>query len=134
MSPLKLLGLYAISLVVFLGIDFVWLTTMGDFYRKHLGSLMAEKPNLPVALVFYLLYIVGALVLVVLPAADKGSLHSAILGGALLGAVAYGTYDITNYVTLEGWPAIIVVVDLVWGTTLTAVVSTAGYLVARWLG
>lgn len=135
MSPLKLLGLYAITLVVFLGMDFVWLSTMGDsFYRKQLGSMMRETPNLGVALLFYLVYVVGALVLVVLPAAEKGSVVAAVLGGALLGLVAYGTYDITNLSTLTGWPIIVAVVDLIWGTTLTAVVSTAGYFVARWLG
>jgi uncharacterized membrane protein len=126
--------LYAASLVVFLGIDFVWLSTMGDrFYRRHLGDLMAASPKLGVALLFYLVYIVGALVLVVFPALDAGSLAKAVLGGALLGLVAYGTYDITNLSTIQGWPVIVAVVDLVWGTTLTAVVSTVGYLVGRWL-
>jgi len=135
MSPLKMLGLYVISLVVFLGVDFVWLSTMGDrFYRKQLGSMMRETPNLGIALLFYLVYVIGALVLVVLPAAEKGSVVAALLGGALLGLVAYGTYDITNLSTLTGWPTIVAVVDLIWGTTLTAVVSTAGYFVARWLG
>jgi uncharacterized membrane protein len=131
----RTLALYGISLVVFLGIDFVWLTVMGErFYRPRLGRLMAERANLPVALVFYLLYVVGVLVLVVLPAIDKGSLSQAILGGALLGAVAYGTYDFTNLATIEGWPVIVSVVDVVWGTTLTAVIAAVGYGAERWLG
>lgn len=135
MSPLKLIGLYIITVVVFLGIDFVWLSTMGDrFYRKQLGDMMRPSPDLGVALVFYLIYVVGALALVVLPAVEKGSLAQAIFGGALLGLVAYGTYDITNLSTIVGWPRIIAIVDMIWGTTLTAVVSTAGYFVARWLG
>ncbi len=135
MSPLRLVGLYVITMVIFLGIDFVWLSTMGDrFYRKQLGELMRPTPDLTVALVFYLVYVVGALVLVVLPAVEKGSLAQAVFGGALLGLVAYGTYDITNLSTIVGWPRIVAVVDLIWGTTLTAVVSTAGYFVARWLG
>lgn len=130
----RMLALYAISLVVFLGIDFVWLTSMGErFYRPNLGKLMAEKANLPVALVFYLLYVVGVLVLVVMPAIDKGSLAQAILGGALLGAVAYGTYDFTNLATIEGWPVIVSVVDVIWGTTLTAVIAAVGYMAGRWL-
>jgi uncharacterized membrane protein len=130
----RVLALYAISLVVFLGIDFVWLTSMGErFYRPQLGKLMAERANLPVALVFYLLYVVGVLVLVVMPAVDKGSLVQAILGGALLGAVAYGTYDFTNLATIEGWPMLVSVVDVIWGTTLTAVIAAVGYGVGRWL-
>ena len=135
MSLLKMVELYVITVVVFLGIDFVWLSTMGDrFYRKQLGDMMRPSPNLGVALLFYLVYVVGALALVVLPAAEKGSLVQAVLGGALLGLVAYGTYDITNLSTLVGWPNVVAVVDLIWGTTLTAVVSTVGYFVARWLG
>lgn len=94
---------------------------------------MAASPKLGVALLFYLVYVVGVLVLVVLPALDAGSLAKAVLGGALLGLVAYGTYDITNLSTIQGWPVIVAVVDLAWGTTLTAVVSAAGYLVGRWL-
>lgn len=126
--------LYGVSLLVFLGIDFVWLSTMGDrFYRRHLGELMAGAPKLGVALMFYLVYVVGVLVLVVFPALDAGSLAKAVLGGALLGLVAYGTYDITNLSTIQGWPAIVAVVDLAWGTALTAVVSAVGYLVGRWL-
>ncbi|MDI6843269.1 MAG: DUF2177 family protein [Anaerosomatales bacterium] len=130
----KLAVLYVASLLVFLGIDFVWLTTMGDrFYRRQLGSLMSDTPNLAVALLFYLVYVVGVLVLVVMPAVDAGSLWKAVAAGALLGLVAYGTYDITNLSTIAGWPAIVAVVDLIWGTTLTAAVSAIGYVVARWL-
>ncbi|MBC7265548.1 MAG: DUF2177 family protein [Anaerosomatales bacterium] len=130
----KLAVLYVASLLVFLGIDFVWLTTMGDrFYRRQLGSLMSDTPNLAVALLFYLVYVVGVLVLVVMPAVDAGSLWKAVAAGALLGLVAYGTYDITNLFTIAGWPAVIAVVDLIWGTTLTAVVSAIGYVLARWL-
>jgi len=134
MSVGKAALLYVVSLLVFLGIDFVWLSTMGDrFYRRHLGELMAASPKLGVALMFYLVYVVGVLVLVVFPALDAGSLAKAVLGGALLGLVAYGTYDITNLSTIQGWPAIVAVVDLAWGTTLTAVVSAVGYLVGQWL-
>lgn len=126
--------LYAASLLVFLGIDFVWLSTMGDrFYRRHLGELMASSPKLGVAFLFYLVYVIGVLVLVVVPALHAGSLAKAVLSGALLGLVAYGTYDITNLATINGWPAIVAIVDLAWGTSLTASVAGIGYLVGRWL-
>ncbi len=126
--------LYAASFVVFLAIDAVWLTAMGGYYRRSLGSLMAERPNLAVALAFYLLYVLGVLVLVVLPAHDAASFGRAVLTGALFGAVAYGTYDLTNLSTLAGWPVAMTVIDIAWGTTLTAAVSTAGYLIASRLG
>jgi len=134
MSFGKQLALYAIMLVVFLGIDAVWLSTMSTrFYKKHLGDLMRESPNLPVALAFYLLYVVVLLVVVVMPAVDKGSLLQAAGFGVLLGLAAYGTYDITNLSTIRDWPVVVTVVDLIWGGTLTGVLSTVGYLVANWL-
>ncbi|MDI6900601.1 MAG: DUF2177 family protein [Anaerosomatales bacterium] len=130
----KALIVYGASLIAFLGIDAVWLTTMSDrFYRKQLGDLMRDDPDLGVALAFYLLYVAGVLLLVVLPAAEKGSLLQAVGFGALLGVVAYGTYDITNLATVRDWPVVVTAVDLVWGGTLTGAVSAVGYLVARWV-
>jgi uncharacterized membrane protein len=104
------------------------------FYNPQLGVLMRDKPNLAVALVFYLVYVVGVLVLAVIPGVDAGSLGKAILFGALLGLVAYGTYDFTNLATVRGFPAIVAAVDVVWGTVLTGTVAAAGYMIAKWLG
>jgi uncharacterized membrane protein len=135
MSGIKYVWLYLLSLVVFLGIDAVWLGVMSSrFYNPQLGDLMRDKPNLAVALVFYLVYVVGVLVLAVIPGVDAGSLGKAILFGALLGLVAYGTYDFTNLATVRGFPAIVAAVDVVWGTVLTGTVAAAGYMIAKWLG
>lgn len=90
---------------------------------------MVDKPNLGIALVFYLVYIVGVVVLAVNPALEKGQWTTAILYGGLLGFVAYGTYDITNLATLKSWPNIVAIVDMVWGTVLTASVATIAYFV-----
>jgi uncharacterized membrane protein len=95
------------------------------FYRRHLGPLMAERPNWAAAVAFYLLYVVGVTVFAVLPAADAASLAEAAWRGALFGLVAYATYDLTNAATLRGWPGIVVVVDMAWGMALTAVVAVA---------
>jgi uncharacterized membrane protein len=134
MQGIKLVWLYLITFAAFLVIDFVWLTTMGDrFYRAQLGSLMREQANLPVALLFYLFYVVGVLVLAVMPGVEAESVVKAAAYGALLGFVAYGTYDITNLSTLRDWPVVVTVVDLVWGSVLTGSVATVGYFVARWL-
>jgi uncharacterized membrane protein len=135
MPALKYLALYALTFLVFIVVDLTWLGLVAQgFYRQNLGKLMLEQPIWPVAIAFYLLYVVGVLVLVVLPAAHAGSVWQAVLTGALLGLVAYGTYDLTNWSTLADWPAVVSVADLAWGTTLTAIVSTAGYYIARWLG
>lgn len=131
---LKYLGLYGLTTAVFFGIDLVWLTTAtGLVYKPYIGDLMLEKPNLPVAAAFYLLYVVGVLVLASLPGYEKGSITVAITRGALFGLLAYATYDLTNLATLKGWAWQVSAIDLVWGTTLTGTVAAAGYLFARWL-
>ena len=121
---------YLAGLIAFLLIDFVWLKYVAlGFYRGHIGHLMLDKPNLAIAGLFYLFYVVGVVVLAVNPALEKGQWTTALLYGALLGFVAYGTYDITNLATLKSWPAVVSVVDMIWGTVLTASVATISYFV-----
>jgi len=121
---------YISGLVAFLFIDFIWLKYIAlDFYRAQIGHLMTDKPNLGIALLFYLFYIVGVIILAVNPALEKGQWTTAVIYGGLLGFVAYGTYDITNLATLRDWPPIVAVVDIIWGTVLTASVAVIAYFV-----
>jgi len=120
-------------IVVFLVIDAIWLGLVAkSFYRRHLGDLMLEQPKLHIAAVFYMVYAVAILVLASMPAAQTGSLIQALMLGALLGFTAYGTYDITNMATLKNWPTTMSVVDMIWGTCLTAITSAAGYIALRY--
>lgn len=128
------LKLYLATLVAFFAIDIVWLAFVArTFYRKYIGFLMAPSPNWLAAIIFYLLFIVGILVLAVLPGLEANSLKTTLLRGALFGLVAYATYDLTNLATLKDWPLIVTVVDLIWGTVLSTVVSLAGYFAGKWL-
>ncbi len=128
----KYLIAYLATAIVFFAMDFVWLSVATSrFYRVILGDLLSEKPNLIVAGLFYLVYVVGVIVFAVAPAINVGSWATALLLGALLGLIAYGTYDFTNLATLKGWHAIVSIVDLAWGTTATAVAATLGYLITR---
>ena len=123
---------YIASCVVLFGLDFIWLTTsVPVLYKPRVGHLLLETPNMPAAAGFYLLYVVGVVALCVLPALDQGSWFRAAWTGALLGLVAYGTYDMTNLATLIGWSGVVSAVDMVWGAVVTGVAATAGYLVTR---
>jgi uncharacterized membrane protein len=123
---------YIATAVVFLGLDAIWLSKIAlGMYRQELGSLLLEKPNLPIAAGFYLLYVVGIVVLAVVPAISEGGWVKALLMGAVLGLVAYGTYDITNLSTLKGWSTRLALIDIAWGTALTAVSATIGFWVVR---
>jgi len=129
------LKLYAATLVAFLAIDMVWLGLVAPgFYRTHLGFLMAPSPNWFAAGIFYALFIVGVLVFVIVPGLVVGTATSTtLLRAALFGLVTYATYDLTNMATVRDWPAIVTVVDMIWGMALTVSVSYIGLLAGKWL-
>ncbi len=117
------------SAIVFLGLDFVWLSWISiDFYRDAIGAHLADTPNLGAAALFYLLYLSGLTYFVTIPAIRSGRMSRAVLSGAVFGLVTYGTYDLTNMATMANWPLSVTVVDMVWGGCLTAIASGAGFL------
>ncbi|GAB4497155.1 MAG: DUF2177 family protein [Anaerolineales bacterium] len=123
--------LYLITLIAFLGIDSFWLGLVApSFYRSQIGYIMAENPNFLAAGLFYLLFIFGMVIFIVEPGVREQTLLQAVTRGALFGLVTYATYDLTNLATLEGWPVLVTVVDLIWGTVLSAAVT----LVSVWVG
>ena len=123
---------YLILLGLFLAVDAVWLMVISKkFYARNLGYLMAAKPNLVAALLFYVLFVVGLQVFVVNPALAAGSGKVALLSGLLFGLITYATYDLTNLATVRDWPVLITVVDLAWGTFVSGLTSTLGYLIIR---
>ena len=112
-------------------IDALWLSVVANrFYKSQLGPMLLEKPNMISAIIFYVIFVVGVVVLAVLPAVQAGDWKVALGLGALLGLVTYATYDLTNHATLKGFPLTVVVVDIIWGVVLTAAVATLTYLVA----
>lgn len=115
-------------------LDLLWLGIIAKgLYHRHLGHLMAEKVGWPAALIFYVLYGWGVWFFCVAPASREGSLSSAVLRGAALGLLVYGTYDLTNMAVLRGWGWKIAAVDIVWGVLITAAASAAGYWGSRGL-
>ncbi|MFC1660692.1 DUF2177 family protein [Gemmatimonadota bacterium] len=130
MTISSLLKLYAVALPTFLVIDLVWLGFIArSFYRTHLGHLMRANVNWVAAVVFYLVFVAGIVVLVVWPAIEQQSLVRALSLGALFGLVTYAAYDLTNLAVLEGFSLKIALVDLLWGTVLCAGVSAITYSV-----
>jgi uncharacterized membrane protein len=123
---------YAGTFGTLLVADAVWLGLVArTFYRNQLGALMLPSPNFAIAALFYVFFAVATVALVVLPGVRSGTVVSVLLYGGLLGMAAYGTYDITNLATLKNWPVIVTVVDLIWGTFVTALSAGGGYLAVR---
>ena len=110
-------------------LDFIWLRWAGpNFYRPLLGDLLADKFRAGPALAFYVLYIAGMVWFAVRPGLEHG-VPMAVMNGALLGALAYATYDLTNQATLRVWPLQVTLVDIAWGAAATALASG----VAAWV-
>jgi len=123
---------YLGTALVFLAADAIWLGIAAKgFYATHLGGLLREQPDFAVAGVFYLAYAGGIVLFAVAPALESNSWRMALGYGAALGFLAYGTYDATNLATLKGWPPIVSIVDVVWGTAVTAASALAGLLITR---
>ena len=129
---MRILQLYLVSLAAFFAIDLVWLGLVArTFYQQQLGFLMAPHPNWFVAIIFYLLFVTGILVFVVLPGLGANTLKTTIIRAALFGLITYATYDLTNLATLNDWPALVSVVDMIWGTVLSILVSLISFAVGK---
>lgn len=119
---------YLFSLPVLVALDLLWLgVVMKGFYQARLGHLITGSFFIPAAVAFYLLYALGMLYFVTLPAYANHSLMQALVRGFLLGVFAYATYDLTNMATLPNWPLSITVVDILWGGVISAALAGAGY-------
>jgi len=128
------LKLYLLTIPIFFAIDLVWLGLIANnLYQKNLAHLLSPVVNWPAALCFYLIYIAGILLFAVRPALAAGSLHYALVWGALFGFFTYATYDLTNLATLRDWPLKIVLVDILWGTLLCTLVAACSFKIGRWL-
>ena len=125
--------LYFTTLGAFFAIDMVWLGLVArTLYREQLGFLLSPDTNWVAAVLFYLLFIAGILVFVVLPGLEHHSLKTTILRAAFFGLVTYATYDLTNLATVKDWPLLITIVDMAWGTVLSIAVSCVGFLAGGW--
>jgi len=120
------------SLVMLVIIDVIWLMNAANFlFKPKIGHLMAEKVTLWAAILFYLIYAVGMAVFAIRPALAENSVSLAFGYGALLGFIAYGTYDLTNQATLKDWSPLVTAVDMTWGTLMTGVACAFGVWLAQ---
>lgn len=122
---------YLGAFLMFCIMDGLWLGVLAtDFYFNSLEGILLEEPNWPSAVVFYLGYIVGIVYFAIKPNLLNGNYKTVIRDGALLGLLAYATYDMTNMATLKGWSLTVSLVDMVWGMIITGTSSLAGFQLA----
>ena len=116
--------------VAFGALDALWLGWAGpNFYRPRLGDILADSFRMAPALVFYTAYIAAIVWFAVRPGIANG-LGAAALNGALLGAICYATYDLTNQATLKQWSTTVTIADICWGAFATAIAATVATFAA----
>ncbi len=122
--------LYASTALVFLIVDAIMLSlVMKPLFTRHIGALMAEPIRFAPAVVFYLAYVAGLVYLISLPALKTGA--PILIPAAIIGAMAYGTYEFTSYAIMKDWHWQMVATDTAWGTVLTAFAAWAGVTITR---
>ena len=119
------------SMLVFFVIAEIFVLTniMQPLFKKHIGFLMNEETNFSIAAIFYLIYVAGVFWFATRAGIKSESILITILSGAFLGLLAFGTYEITNYVILKDWNINLVIVDTLWGIIITALMALVGYKV-----
>ena len=123
---------YLAVLIVFGAIDAMWLSTMGPLlYRPALGDILAPALRIAPAIAFYLMYPIGVVVFAVLPALRAQTPLAAVALALLFGALAYATYDLTNYATLRNWTLQIAVLDIGYGALASSIATAAAYFAVR---
>ena len=131
---LKLLIAFGSTLVAFTVLDATWLTLMSSrLYKPALGPLLSERVHAAPAAAFYLIYLCGLVYFAVWPALQSGGWRTALLNGAVLGLVAYATYDLTNQATLRMWSTRVTILDLAWGAFASALAAAISYAVTAWV-
>lgn len=129
----KQLAAYVGTLVVMVGLDSLWLGVIAKpMYQQGIGHLMADRPNMPVAALFYTLFALGLVVFAVLPAGPTPGWGKTLGMAALFGFLAYATYDLTNLATLTQWPIGLSLIDMAWGTGVSVAAAAGGKALMDW--
>lgn len=124
--------LYLTALFVFLAIDAIWLGFVAKgFYQKQIGVLMKTDINWISAFLVYALFVLGLVIIVLMPSLYTKTATEIFLLGALFGLVAYGVYDLTNLATLKNWTLVMTIVDMAWGALVGASVALITFLIAN---
>lgn len=136
MTSARFIRLYAIAVLVMLPVDVLWLGVVArGFYADQMGHLTRPDTQWLPALAFYLVYAAAVVTLAVLPALERRSATRGVALGAMLGLAAYSAFDLTGLALLNAFPVVGALVDLAWGTFVTALVSGVTTLVGlRWAG
>jgi uncharacterized membrane protein len=125
----RYLFLYLATLIVFMPLDFLFLGTIAkNFFTAQVGDMLGEIRWAP-AILFYLTYLVG--IVIFANGSPDATWSSALLYGALFGFFCYATFELTSLSLLKHWTWPVVMLDMSWGTFVTAVSAALGLMIAN---
>ncbi|MEO8628910.1 MAG: DUF2177 family protein [Betaproteobacteria bacterium] len=123
---------YIATLLTFCVLDFIWRGWVAKgFYQSQIGALLLAQPNWVAAVLFYAIFAIGIQIFCVAPALEADAFSKVVISGAVFGFFCYMTYDLRNLATLKGWATSLSMVDILWGTFITSVAASAGYVAAH---
>ena len=132
MSFSQMFLLYFVTLAVFAAVDLLWVWGISRrLYRRNLEDLLRAKFNVIPAVIFYLLYVVGMMSFVIVPAFNNTSLGQAMGMGVLFGLFTFGTYAMVNLAVIRDWSLLIVLVDLIEGMFITGLACTLAFYLSQ---
>jgi uncharacterized membrane protein len=127
----RYVALYLATLMVLIPIDFLFLGIVAKgFFASEVGDMLGEIRPAP-AILFYLLYVGGILIFV--SGSATATWLSTLLYGALFGLFCYATFELTSLSLLKHWTWPVALVDMCWGSFVTALSSTLGLVIADWI-
>lgn len=132
---LNIIKQYAIAIIVFLAIDSVWLLFIAKkMYENEIGWLLAKKPNLIAALIFYLIFVAGLVYFAIWPAINANDWKLLLINAALFGLMTYATYDLTSLAVVKNWPLVMSIIDILWGIFISIATSSITFLLIKTFG
>ena len=118
-------------MAVMLPLDLLFLGLVAKgFFQSQVGDMLGDIRPVP-AVLFYLIYIVGIMIFV--NGSPDATWRSTLVFGALFGFFCYATFELTSLALLKHWTWSVVIVDIAWGSFVTAVGATLGLLLANWV-
>jgi uncharacterized membrane protein len=129
----KYLAGFLATALTMTALDMLWLGVIAKpMYQQEIGRLLAERPKIMPAIMFYVFYAAGLLIFAISPQGGDIPWSRATILGALFGFFAYATYDLSNLATLKNWPLGLTIIDMAWGTALSAVSAGIGKFGFDW--
>ena len=116
-------GLTAMAILICL--DLIWFRIVKKIHDKTFNGIKTPKIRW-IGAFFAWLLIASALSVL-----NPKNIEESIAYGALIGLVIYGTYNGTNYATINNWNIPMALSDTIWGITNCIITSIILFLIFK---